>query len=420
MGMPEFTAAWLLQEPTSPELILAAGESSNSEQPPTQTSAESASDSHVERNATSSLTINQVVPGTYTSLFQARIASNVHVAEVGVSQQTQLDNYDSSEDVDFETLSSFDDTALGESGTGDLDSDETAVSDFDVLEGVSEGELSFSDESQLPSPPMLTNKAVLSHLRYGHTPSAEATTNNVILTESMDTKETDDFGELSCVSDGDDTASYPMNSQITNSTAEQALSHSLCAQEEMVAALPSSVCSQHIPGTPEQAKTCDHSDDNSSCLSDKEWTELSFTSPLFLLCGKGGNDSIRGTYAVATSQPQILPAVECWTTNTHTQVHGYDLQQHTNSQKKRAFAHLGDYEHTLGEDNTMCTDPYTTSSVRGSMALCGESQIEVRTPTHEDVRCKDGEATQLISDSQDISVTCDITDDDFCWDSEVN
>ena len=383
---------------------MAAGEKPVSESSIETKSAESTSQNHVEeRNDVKTLTSippnlsqQETRDRSKSSLLQARIASNL-----AASQKTGIESYDdSSEDLNFEALSNFEDTCSQDGTTSD--SDETVISDFDELEGVSEGEVSFSDQSQPQSPLLLGSTRT--NITHETLPSADA-----IPIEPMDTS-CDDEDEGNCYSDGDGTMYSPV--LVCRNVNSQAHSSSLCAQNDLIAALPNSECEeQHIPGTHEQAKEPKDQGDNimdNDTMSDKEWTELSFESPVFIQGGNGNNTSIGSLQCCSVStamcvQQCTLPTV------------GYgETHRFTNSprlQNNSAFESLEDYEDTLSqsEDETVCVDALVTSANHNSMqwsdtTTCSNTMLMAVAP-HQPV--------SICTDSP--LLTHNITDEDFCW-----
>lgn len=376
-------------------------------------------------------------------LFQARIVSNT-----ALTQQTFDDNSNSSDDFDFEALSTFEEIPpVVASG-----SDKTVISDFDELEGVNEGEMSFSDQSQPSSPLILstipTSKNVTEKNYTRISVGGTANSAGVTPAEPMDTEHTAtaSLDETNCFSDEDtcDTLCPKVMLQDMDSTTSQnATQQSVYTPEEdngLTAALSvaGQEYDQHIIGMWEQAKkptSCyddedDDDDDKLSHLSDKEWTELSFQSPVFLQAENRDNCSIPFTRnAYPTSQPHTLPpGAECWivhtagqgvpngltqliwqteTGNSETQM----LTQTTDLQRNSAFDCLENYKDSLSEDDTMCTQKVVPPLSKDDGDLCGITH----TSTPREVSCEVaiGMATQ-----NDGLLTCDVTDEDFCWESE--
>ena len=389
---------------------MAAGEKPASESSTETKSAESASQDHVdveERNGTRTLTSipsdlsQQETPNSSGSvLFQARIASNL-----AASQKTRIN--DSSEDLDFEALSNFEDSYSRDGITSD--SDETVISDFDELEGVSEGELSFSEQSQ-PQSPLLLGSATTNVIQNKSPPSADA-----IPLEPMDTS-CDDKDEGNCYGDEDCTMYSPM--LVCRNMSSQAHSSTLCAQNALIAALPNSECEeQHIPGTHEQAKELkDQGDDNimdndtMSHLSDKEWTELSFKSPVFIQGGNGNDTSVGSLQCCSVGTAAMCVQ---WCTLRTVVGHG-ETHRFTNSpllQNNSAFESLEDYEDTLSqcEDETVCVDALVTPADHNSMqwsdtTTCSSTVLMAVAPHQPVSTCTDSPLS-----------THNITDEDFFW-----
>ena len=380
-------------------------------------------------------------------LFQARIASNK-----ALSQQNLTDAHDSNEDFDFEALSAFEDVVSSEGSVDSGGSDETVVSDFDELEEVSEGELSFDDQSQPPSPVLLSTTSELtltrdnvvmknhhgSQLVGATVKESRAHGTTTTLEEAMDTQDMDEtniFSDEDCIADVVD---YPQQvgteNNITNLVAGTALS---CDETE-----------QHVPGRWEQAKkpNDDSSDDDMSHTSDKEWTEMSFESPEFLY----GNNS---TPCVHTRHPtskyttisqekhNILPlSVEKYDDNTedtdNTEIckvtHCQALELRTDS----AFDSLEDYDETLSVSEfetiqvvsatdtlTICNNQNAMPSTNDENNIMDSSQKmltqECTLVGSAEFRMRDvSKKLEIVSDTEGGVLTCDVTDDDFCWDSE--
>ena len=387
---------------------MAAGEKPVSESSTETKSAESASQDHAEdRNSTRTLTSipsnlsQQETPDSSRSvLLQARIASNL-----AASQKTRTN--DSSEDLDFEALSNFEDT-YSQDGMAS-DSDETVISDFDELEGMSEGELSFSDQSQ-PQSPLLLGSTMTNVTQNKSPPSADA-----IPIEPMDTSR-DDKDEENCYGDEDSTMYSPM--LVCQNLNSQAHFSTLCTQNDLNVALPSSECEeQYIPGTQEQAKEPKDQGDNNimdndttSHLSDKEWTELSFESPVFIQ-GGNGNDTSVGSLRCCSVGTAAMCVQRCTlpTVVGHGETHRF-----TNSpllQNNSAFESLEDYEDTLSqcEDETVCVGALVTPADHNSMqwsdtTTCSDTVLMAVAPHQPVYTCTDS----LLS-------THNITDEDFCW-----
>ena len=412
---------------------MAAGETRDTTSASTETrTAESASQNHKEEQndartlISSPLNLSQqeTHESSQSGLFQARVASNLTA-----SQKSGIDDYtDSSEDHDFEALSNFDDLSSQDGTTSD--SDETTISDFDELEGVSEGELSFSDQSHPQSPLLLgSTKTTLSNVVNISPPTCisleDARANAIAVPiEPMDTG-CEDRDKENCCSDNDSTMCSPVLAyQYVNSPISLRTNCTESVGGDLIAALPNSECEeQHIPGTREEAKKPedegDTDNDTMSHLSDKEWSELSFESPVFVQGGNGNNALVGhtqcckvGTARVGTQQQCILPTVTCDETGQFTN----SIQLRKNS----AFDCLEDYEDTLyqSEDETLCVDasaPHMHSSIRLSDTTCSDTML-----TRRDSPCeKDGTAPaaelSATSTTSPLS-THDITDEDFCWD----
>ena len=423
---------------------MAAGETPNNESSMETRTAESTTQSHVEEQSdTRPLTFNQnsqlVLPkqenynSSQSGLFQARIASNL-----AASQITGIDNYtESSEDLDFEVLSNFEDLSSQDETTSD--SDETIISDFDELEGVSEGELLFSDQSQPSSPLLLgSTKAILSNfiqLDHERSPTPLGVTiamGNAIPIEPMDTicEDKANFDERNCYRDEDSTMCSPMIvCQDVNSPSGQisSLTHSsICTQangDDLIAAFPNSeYTEQHIPGTHEQAKELkddgDTDNDAMSHLSDREWTELSFESPVFIQPGSGNNASVGSTVTrccnitgtATCTQRCVLPTV------THGETHRFTNS--TQLQNNSAFDCLEDYEDTLSqsEDETICADALVTTAYHNSTELsdttCSNTML---TSLCENGAVMRGVAPELVATCTTSPSTHDVTEEDFCW-----
>lgn len=363
--------------------------------------------------------------GQLAGLLQARVASNAML-----TQQTLDDHSTSSEDHDFEALSTFEEFCV-EGGTMSSDSDQTVVSNFDDLEGVSEGELSFSDQSQPPSPPLLSTTCMP-----GSTHNETAQNNNIFVGETansttdatpiepMDTECTATHDETNCFSNKDNCSmSTP---QDMDSTTDQATSWSICTQsgDHLAAglAVASPEHTQQIPGMWEQAKD-DDGDDELSHLSDKEWGELSFESPVFIQATNRGSDSTKPAYATpfsntstATQHKILSPDTEYSTEACHSEEN--ELTQATRTEAchselpklttdirtNSAFGCLENYEDTVSEDDTICVHPVVPQLRQNHGNLCG--------PT---LTC--AAVMGLATHSEEL-LTCDVTDDDFCWEIE--
>ncbi len=393
---------------------MAAGEKSNSESSTETRSAESATQNHVEeRNDARTLTSippdlsqHETRESSQSGLLQARIASNLTA-----SQKTGIENYDTSEDIDFEALSNFEDTCSQDHSTTS-DSDETVISDFDELEGVSEGELSFSDQSQPRSPILLGyTKTNVMHKSPPTLDNADA-----IPIEPMDTSCEDtckaNFGEVNCYSDEDSTMCSPILvcRDMSSPISSRIHSSSLCTQSVgngLFAALPDSEYEeQHIPGTHEQAKEpkdegdniLEFDNDTMSHLSDKEWTELSFQSPVFIQGGSGNAASVGSMQRCNVGTAMCAQRCTPLPTVRHGETHGFTNS--TRLQNNSAFDSLEDYEDTLCqcEDETVCVDSLATpASHNGSDTTTCSNTMLTRTCT----------ASPLS--------THNITDEDFCW-----
>jgi hypothetical protein len=196
--------------------------------------------------------------------------------------------------------------------------------------------------------------------------------------------------------------SSPISSRIHSS--------SFCTQsvgDDLIASLPDSEYEkQRIPGTHEQAKEPKDEGDNilnndtMSHLSDKEWTELSFESPVFIQGGNGNAASVGSTQrctvgtAMCAQQCTPLPTVR------HGETQGFTNS--TRLQNNSAFDSLEDYEDTLFqcEDETVCVDslvtPVSHNSSDTTCTTCSNTML-TRTCT----------ASPLS--------THNITDEDFCW-----
>lgn len=342
--------ACLLQEPTSPELIIAAaGEQSNSQSASTVKGAESAAavESHMEHNDSdsclsiednsnqshpSSLSANSL-PGTnkhnHTGLFQARIASRVIQSQ---SQYNSADDCNRNEDFDFEALSSFEDVrSLRDSSVASDSDDETVASDFDELRGVSDRELSFCDQSPRSQSPLLLSTSTSTHTMHelphsniaaaqNHSISVAATAEGIggTTTVSMDV----DNSTIAMSMDIDNTASQDETNFFDNEdcmtgstiismqdfdtcTTRQTYLQNVCnhARKTLIAANVD--CDQHIPEKLEEAQKwisdCCIDDCEVSHLSDREWTELSFASPEFL----HGNKNCSKSAVMCTSAHPI-------------------------------------------------------------------------------------------------------------------
>ena len=387
---------------------MAAGEKPASESSTETKSAESASQDHEEeRNGTRTLTSipsdlsRQETPDSSRSvLLQARIASNL-----AASQKTRIN--DANEDLDFEALSNFEDTYSRDGIASD--SDETVISDFDELEGVSEGELSFSDQSH-PQSPLLLGSATTNITQNKSPPSADA-----IPIEPMDTS-CDDKNEGNCYDNGDSTMYSPM--LVYQNMSSQAHSSTLCAHNDSIAALPNSECEeQHIPGTHEQAKEPEDQGDNNivdndtmSHLSDKEWTELSFESPVFIQGGNGNDTSVGSLQCCSVGTAAMCVQ---WCTLPTVVGHG-ETHRFINSpllQNNSAFESLEDCEDTLSqcEDETVCVDALVTPADHNSMqwsdtTTCSDTVLMAVAPHQPVSTCTDSPLS-----------THNITDEDFCW-----
>lgn len=419
---------------------MAAGEKPDTASSTESRTAESASQNHTEERNDSRILTSTPTPdlsqqkaneSSQSGLFHARIAS-----KLTASQKTGTDDYtQSSEDLDFEALSNFEDTTSQDGTTSD--SDETNISDFDELEGVSEGELSsFSDQSQSLSPPLLDSTKTTTLLKFSVAhesapTSFEVAVDNVsaIRVEPMDTS-CEDFDEGNCHSDEDGTMCSPMlvcrdmnspSGQISSQKHHSSLSCTQGVGDKLTAALPDSGCDeQHIPGTHEEAKKPkdEGDDDTMSHLSDKEWTELSLESPVFMQGGYG-NDTLVGSKqccnvgtAISCTQRCILPTVG------HGETHGFTNS--AQSQNNSAFDCLEDYEDTLSqsEDETICVDALVTpanhNSTQSSDTICSDSML-----TRTDSLCENAEvrgmAPEPIATCSTSPLTHDITDEDFCW-----
>lgn len=393
---------------------MATGEKPDTESSTETRTAESASWNHAEeRNDTRTLTSippdlsqQETRESSQSGLFLARVASNLTS-----SQKTGIDDYtESSEDLDFDALSNFEDMFSQDNTTSD--SDETIISDFDELEGVSEGELSFSDQSQPPSPLLLgSTKTTLSNITHKSPPTSLEVVQdntNAIPIEPMDTSCEDkaNVDEGNCCGDEASTMCSPMLAcRDTNSPSGQISSQtqsSLCMHadgDDLIGALPNSECEeQHIPWTHEQVKKpkdeCDIDNDSMSHLSDREWTELSFESPVFIQGGNGNDTSVGG-----------------FTNSTRL---------HNNS----AFDCLEDYEDTLSqsEDETICADAVFTPACHNSMKS-SDTTCSNAVSTHINSLCENGGTTVVRGVAPVLVATCtasplthDITDEDFCWD----
>ena len=315
--------------------------------------------------------------------------------------------------------------------------------------------MSFSDQSQPSSPLVLSTmpmpKNVTGKNNYTRIPIGKtADSAGVTPMEPMDTIDaaTASLDETNCFSD-DDTCNTlspkVMLQDMDPTTSQDATQQSVCTPEEdngLTAAL--SVAGreydQHsTSGTWQQlAKkptTCyyDDDDDKLSHLSDKEWTELSFQSPVFLQAENRGNHSTPFTHNVrptstATQPHTLLPGAECWTVpmtcqgvpNGLTQMMymwqteaGHSetqlLTQTIDLQRNSAFDCLENYDDSPSEDDAMCNPHVVPPSSKDGGDLCGITH----TPTGVSCGVSMGVATQ-----DDGLLTCDVTDEDFCWESE--
>ena len=395
-----------------------------------------------ERNDTRTSTFNQnsqlvelsqqeTHNSSQSCLLQARIASNL-----AKSQKIETENdTESSEDLDFEALSNFEDISPQDSTTSD--SDETVISDFDELEGVSDGELAFSDQSQ-PSSPLLLLGSTKTTLRLSsithdhenpHTSLDHEVAMDTTPMEPMDTscEHKGNFDEVEgyCCSDEDNTMCSPMIVfQDRNAPRDPISSQTqfMCSQvsgDDSIAALPDLEREQHTPGIHEQAKKpkdeCDTDHDSMSHLSDREWTELSFESPVFIQGGNGNNDQIYSTDCcnniTGTATQQCIPP-------TVANDESCEHENATDFQNNSAFDSLEHYEDTLSQDDTICIDALVTSASHNSTELSSATTCSYAMLARRNDLCEDdgavvrGVAPERITNSP---LTNDITDEDFCW-----
>ena len=342
----------------------------------------------------------------------------------------------SRDDIDFEALCTIEET-LSSEGSVASDSDETTVSDFDELGEVSNGEVSFSNHSQPPSPSLL-EKPVHYYNRL-----VEAT-DDTTYTECMDTVE---LSESTYFCNEDNKTYSNCNNMNSASTINQGLLHSVYQQTADCAiaeSLPSSEKSQHVPGPREQAKKPSDDDagseDNSMSLnnlSDEEWSEITFPSPLFLQAVDNGPNhptsmiSIHSTVAPPSANSTTTTAEYCMAQPNSKHVStemDFETCDSTQAHMTSAFDLLEDYDVALFEEDAIFMDAKSTSlrqrcedscaCVNGSCHVTAAQRDEKSGAIIERGVASQRPVCEPCSCDDDGLLTCEVTDDDFCWESE--